>query len=109
MPGIFPETTAGGKFIRDPAGNPITASGVERAYAPPATFTSTGQFTALPSDCSARFEPKQLNAIVSELVSFVEYLDPNGPWNCGALNNIKTAFQVWWSTNALSNGDKGDI
>src|SRR5262245_10381162 len=117
MPGIFPETAAGGIYIRDPAGNPISSPNVQNAYAPPATFTANCQFTALPSDCTARLEPKQINAIVSEFVSFAECLDYDGPWDCNNPNNVCKAFQSWWtvayndikayvdSQNALQNSD----
>lgn len=95
MPSIFPETTAGGLAIRDGAGNPTAPPGVERAYVPAPVFASSCSLTALPSDCTARIEPRQLNGIVSELTSFAECLDPNGPWDCASPKNICNAFNVW--------------
>jgi hypothetical protein len=100
MPSIFPELTAGGLVIRDASGNPTNPPGVERAYVPAAGFVSSCTITALPSDCTARIEPRQLNGIVSELVSFAECLDPNGPWDCGSSNNLCNAFAVFASSLA---------
>lgn len=97
MPSIFPELAAGGLVIRTQAGAP-TGAVVERAYVPPAAFAANCDLTALPSDCTARFEPKQLNAIVSELVSFAECMDPNGPWDCSSLQNLCAAFNAWKAT-----------
>lgn len=95
MPSIFPETNAGGLVIRDASGNPTHPPGVERAYTPAAGFAASCLLTALPSDCTARIEPRQLNGIQSELVSFAECLDPNGPWDCTSPKNLCNAFTVW--------------
>src|SRR6185503_9616081 len=89
------ELTAGGLVVRDQAGNPVAAPGVERAYQPLAAFLATCDITALPSDCTARIEPRQLNAIVSELISFAECMDPNGPWDCSSLKNLCAAFTAF--------------
>ncbi len=97
MPGIFPEHLAGGLDIRDSAGNALWPSGVERAYAPAPAFVSDCQFTALPSDCTARWEPRQANAIVSELVSLAECWSPGGVWTCSSLHNMCNAFNTWWA------------
>jgi hypothetical protein len=51
--------------------------------------------TALPSDCDARIEPRQINAIVSELVNLAVCLDPDGPWDCDTLSNLCNAFAAW--------------
>jgi hypothetical protein len=93
--GIFPIDTAGGVPIRDVDGNPTNPAGVENAYVPAATYVSTCDLTALPSTCEARIEPRQINAIVSELVSFAECLDPDGPWDCASPKNLCTAFSEW--------------
>jgi Chaperone of endosialidase len=105
MPSIFPDIQAGGVEIRDGSGNPLNPVGVENAYVPPATYISSCPITALPSDCTARIEPKQINGIQSELLSFAECLDPNGPWSCASQQNLCAAFGVWKATNdaALAN------
>ena len=94
-PGVFPTNTAGGLVTRDPAGAPTNPAFVENAYVPAAPFVITCPPTGLPSDCTARIEPRQINAIVSELVSFAECLDPNGPWDCASLKNLCSAFNEW--------------
>jgi hypothetical protein len=95
---IFPNDTAGGLEIRDAAGAPTMPPGVENAYVPDPAFTSTCPLTALPSDCTARIEPRQINAIVSEMLALAECWDPNGPWECASLVNLCSAFQVWAAT-----------
>jgi len=92
---VFPEVHAGGLEVRDAAGNPVYPPGVEQAYSPLPPFTSTCPITALPSDCTARIEPRQINAIVSELISFAECLNATGPWDCNSLQNLCTAFTAW--------------
>jgi hypothetical protein len=101
-PGVFPTDTAGGLVIRDAAGAPTNPAGVENAYVPAAGFVITCPPTGLPSDCTARIEPRQINAIVSELLSFAECLDPNGPWDCNSLKNLCAAFQAWAILNVKS-------
>jgi len=96
---IFPTDTAGGLEVRDGAGAPTFPAQVENAYVPAPVYVSTCPLTALPSDCTARIEPRQINAIVSELLSFAECMDPNGPWDCNSLQNLCNAFQVWAGTN----------
>ena len=97
--GIFPTDTAGGLVIRDADGNPTNPAAVEKAYVPPAGYLSTCEMTALPSTCEARIEPRQINAIVSELVSFAECLDPDGLWDCASLKNLCAAFTEWVAIN----------
>lgn len=104
MPGILPETTAGGLVYRDISGVPLNPPGVQSAYSPPATFVASCAFTALPSDCTARIEPKQINAIVSELIALAECFDPNGPWDCNSLTNLCRAFTYWASEEAEVDG-----
>jgi hypothetical protein len=97
---IFPDdTSAGSVVIRDIDGNCLDVEGVHNAYCPPDTYEMTCELTALPSDCNARFEPRQLNAIVSELVAFAECLDPDGPWDCTSLKNLCHAFTAWYAAN----------
>jgi hypothetical protein len=93
--GVFPTDTAGGLPIRDDAGAPTDPAGVEQAYVPAPGYVSSCPLTALPSDCTARIEPRQINAIVSELLSFAECLDADGPWDCSSLQNLCTAFEAW--------------
>lgn len=95
MPGILPETIAGGIVIRDADGNPTNPANVHNAHTPNPTFITSCELTALPSDCTARIEPRQINAIVSELISFAECLNSDGPWNCNSINNLCAAFAVW--------------
>lgn len=95
MPGILPETTAGGVVIRDGTGAPTNPPNVTNAYSPQPAFLSTCLLTGLPSDCNARIEPQQINAIVSELLAFAECLDPGGTWTCSSLQNLCTAFTTW--------------
>jgi len=105
MTGIFPNIAAGGVEIRTAAGAPTNPPGVENAYAPLAQFITTCIPTALPSDCEARIEPRQINAIVSELVALAECMDPNGPWNCASLNNLCAAFSTWAILHMIHVGD----
>jgi hypothetical protein len=95
MGGILPTPEAGGIIYRDIAGVALNPPGVQNAYSPPATFVANCGLTALPSDCTARIEAKQINAIVSELISLAECFDPNGVWDCGSFNNLCAAFQQW--------------
>ncbi len=96
MASILPDVTTGGAVvIRDATGAPTNPPDVHGAYVPSAAFISTCLLTALPETCEARIEPKQINAIVSELLAFAECLDPNGPWDCNSLTNICNAFTTW--------------
>jgi hypothetical protein len=106
--GIFPTDTAGGLVIRDTNGAPTNPDFVENAYVPPAGFVMTCEPTALPSTCEARIEPRQINAIVSELLSFAECLDPDGPWTCASVLNLCTAFTQWASVNITDAVVTGD-
>lgn len=99
--GVLPEDSAGAVIVRDAAGNPTYPADVEKAFIPQPAFISTCELTALPSTCDARIEPRQINAIISELISFAECLDPNGPWDCAALNNICVAFTEWAWINVV--------
>lgn len=93
---ILPDpTSAAGVVYRDAAGNPTNPPNVFNAYPPLPEFLSTCLLTALPSTCDARIEPRQINAIVSELLAFAECLDPTGTWDCNSLKNLCAAFTVW--------------
>jgi len=93
--GIFPEDVAGGLPIRNPDGSPTNNPDIQNAYVPAPGYVSTCDLTALPTDCTARIEPRQINAIVSELLSFAECLDADGPWHCELPNNLCAHFEVW--------------
>jgi hypothetical protein len=96
MPSIFPDAvSAGGIVYRDLAGAPTNPPNVTNAAPPPPAFLASCAFTALPNDCSARVESRQVNAIVSELTQFAACLDPNGPWDCNSLSNLCAAFTAW--------------
>jgi len=106
---IFPDTeSAGAVEIRDPAGVPIPQPEVNNGYVPPPEYVATCAISALPSNCDARIEPRQINAIVSELVAFAECLDTNGPWDCNSLKNLCSAFTTWVYANrpAIFIGDE---
>jgi hypothetical protein len=99
MPSIYPDVAAGGLEVRDGSGNPTNPANVQNAYVPAPAYVTSCPITALPSDCTARIEPKQINAIASELYSFAECLDPDGPWDCYSLKNICTSFNTWAAIN----------
>lgn len=104
MPGIFPDVTAGGIVIRNEGGTCTRPSTVQQAYCPSASFTTSCQITALPSDCTARITPAQINAFQSELLCFAETLDPDGAWDCSSLCNLSTMFKAW-ETSYVPNPD----
>lgn len=98
MPGIFPDVIAGGVVTRDAAGVATNPIGVQNAYVPPSTFGMTCLPTALPTDCTGKFSPAQLNALVSELVCFASTINPSGNWNCASTCNLATNFLAWAGT-----------
>lgn len=98
--GILPDpATAGGVVYRDASGNPTFPDDVQNAYSPAPAFVSSCQLTALPATCDGRVEAKQVNAIVSEMLSLAECWDPNGPWDCSSLTNLCAMFNVWWEAH----------
>jgi hypothetical protein len=91
---IFPTVEAGGVQVRDPNGYEIIPPLAEKAYPPLPPFVVTPcDYLALPSDCTARIEAKQINAIVSEMVALAECWMPGGPWDCNSLQNLCVAFR----------------
>lgn len=99
---IMPDaTTGGGVIIRDGAGVCLNPVDVHNAYCPPATYVIDCPPTALPSTCDARIEPRQINAIVSELMALAERFDPNGPWSCNSLQNLAAAFNAWIAAHPI--------
>lgn len=100
MASVFPDpTSAGGVVYRDNAGAPTHPENVANAYPPAPAYVINCPPTALPSDCSARIEPRQVNAIVSELLAFSECLAPAGPWDCNSLSNLCSAWNSWLALN----------
>lgn len=88
MPGIVAETTHGGL--------PVGSPGVTNAYTPPATFTVTGPLRFYGADCNTvRYNPQQINAFESELVSFGAALVPTGTWDVNSVTNLATLFAQW--------------
>lgn len=92
---IFPTAAAGGLAVRNAAGGALNPPGVENAYNPKPAYIMDCTYYALPSDCTARIEPRQINAIVSELVALAECFDPSGPWDCNLLTNLCRSFSVF--------------
>jgi hypothetical protein len=101
---IFPDSgSAGGIVYRNADGTCLTPlPDIVNVDCPPASYKSTCDITALPSNCDARIEPRQINAIVSELLNFAACIDPNGTWNCDSLRNLCAAFTAWAQINITS-------
>lgn len=95
MTSVFPESSNGGVVVRNPDGTPIPVTNVPNAYVPLPEFTTSCQMLYLQDDCYSRVAPAQVNAIVSELICFVEGMTPNGEWDCSSLCNIRTAFEAF--------------
>ena len=95
MAGMFPDLLSGGVVIRNAEGVCIPVVGVQNAYCPPASFVTSCEITALPSDCTGRITAAQINGIVSELLCLGEAFDPDGPWNCESGCNLATMFTTW--------------
>jgi hypothetical protein len=102
---IFPVDTSGAVVIRDELGNPTNPPNVQNAFVPAPGYVITCPPTALPSDCTARITAAQINAIVSELLSFAECLDPDGPWDCASLKNLCAAFEAWKEAGQIVVGE----
>lgn len=106
MSGVFPDEITGGIVIRNPAGFPTNPPNVQNAYVPGPAYIITCPPTAIPSDCTARITPAQINAIVSELLALAECLDPDGPWNCNSVTNLCAAFMAYVTAHSgISFGD----
>jgi hypothetical protein len=99
---IFPDIdSAGGIVFRNPDGTCLLPlPDIVNADCPTTTYKSTCDLTALPSNCDARIEPRQINAIVSELLNFAACIDPTGTWNCDSLRNLCAAFTAWAQINS---------
>lgn len=93
MSSIFPRTNAGGLIVRDPD----TGAQIEQpdtfGVDVPEQLNINCDMTALPEDCRARIEPRQVNAIVSELMNFFVAMSPTEVWDCTKLDNLSVAFQ----------------
>lgn len=95
MPGIIPESTAGGIVVRDEFGICLEVPDVSNSYCPPGSFTTSCLVSYLPSDCTARITAAQINAFESELLCFAVALNPDGQWNCGSVCNLSNLFSRW--------------
>ena len=89
MAGIIPSK---GVTTRDAAGNCIDQTAAQNTYCPAPEFVMSCPLTALPSNCAARLDPAQVNALVSELLAFAEALCPQGEWHCTEVNNLA---RIW--------------
>jgi len=94
---VFPDIdSAGGVVYRLIDGTCLAPlPDIHNADCPDPAYKSTCDITALPSNCDARIEPRQINAIVSELLNFAACIDPTGTWNCDSLRNLCAAFTNW--------------
>lgn len=97
--GVMPLIEAGAVVYRDASGIPTDPDEVENAFSPPAAFTSSCELTALQSNCTARFRPAQVNALVSEMLCLASTLAPTGHWDCEDVCNVSAAF-LRWATDA---------
>jgi hypothetical protein len=104
MAGVFPNTSAGGALVRDLSGVCLSPVNVENAYCPPPQYGVSCELTALPNTCAAQITPRQINAIVSEMLCFASSLSPTGTWNCGNLCNISSSFSQWQNDVSNSSG-----
>lgn len=104
MAGILPDAGSGGQVIRDTNGVCTNPANVTNAFCPPAAFDSSCALTALPNDCTARITPAQINALVSEMISFAACMNPDGVWTCGSVTNLCTAFTAWTAENKIVDG-----
>jgi hypothetical protein len=101
MPGIMPDQMAGGVVVRNGAGAPTNPPNVVYAFVPPPAFVMTCPQTALPSDCTARVTPGQVNALQSEILALAATMNPTGTWNCNSATNLATMFSDWADANGL--------
>lgn len=104
MPGIFPDTATSGVVIRNANGVCLDPPNVMNAYCPPAEFQTSCEITAIPSDCTARIVPSQINAFQSEMLCLAATMSPAGPWNCESLCNLAAAFEAWATGNKVVDG-----
>jgi len=87
MPGIIPDALTGGISWEDLS--------VEYASRPPEPFNIQCAYLALPTDCSARIMPGQINAMVSEMLNLAGCFNPDGSWDCEATNNLCTNWTAY--------------
>lgn len=100
MTGIIPET-----------GVDWESDTVENATRPAEPFAISCQYTAHPSDCSARIMPDQINAFASEMLNLAGCFNPAGTWNCDATNNLClnwTAYRTETGPGTLA-GDVAEV
>jgi len=107
MSSIFPDTSAGGLIVIDhDTGMPVAQPDVENSNFA-AGFTASCDVTALPSNCNARVEPAQINAIVAELVNLYYSMAPAREWDCNEQDNIAEAFEQFIQTLVGGGGGGG--
>lgn len=94
MPGILPDIFNGGLVYRSGDGECLPAP-VSGAYCPGPNFSMSCEATALPSNCTARLSPEQVNSLVSEMLGLAEAFDPSGAWDCNSVGNLAQLFQNW--------------
>lgn len=102
LPRNRPGAPTGALVVRDSNGTRSIPAAVnpDVVYTPPSGFTIDGcDETALPSDCTARIDPEQMNAIVSEMLALIVELTPEGTFDCDSVTNLATAFAAWSLAN----------
>lgn len=87
MSSILPASGSGSVLSTDP--------NVVNVYIPPESFSISCDYTALPSSCDARILPTQINAIVSEMIALMAYLNPDGSFDCFSVTNLTTSFNFY--------------
>lgn len=95
MGSILPTIGSGGAVVRDGDGNDVTPPSVQNAYVPAEELEASCDVTALPSDCTTRVAPAQVNAIVSELLALFWAITPSAVFNCASVTNLATALTAW--------------
>lgn len=93
MSGIFASISAGGVALPN--------NSVQYGADVSAPFIVTCELLYLPSDCTAKILPSQINAFTSEMLNLAQCLDPDGTWDCSSLDNLCVAFTNW-SVSALA-------
>lgn len=101
MPGIIPLSMAGAVTY--------TSSRVENATALLYNFTTSCDYLALPSDCTARILPSQINAFMSELLNFAATLVPSGEWDCDSLDNLGRLFDHYRTNTGVGRNLFNDL
>lgn len=109
MPGMLPNTSAGGVITRTIGGVATNPPNVLNAYVPPAGFVSTQPLTALPESCDCQILPSQINGLASELLALARELNPTGTWSNAAITNVAVNFAAWAAGNTAALALKAPI